>query len=292
MVRDARWKLVANRTGLHRLTVAGIAMDMLESANNTKPRGSLQDFSSEVSAVALELDQETIEEVRDEFERIGFIEQGWIAEWHLIAREKEDPGSTERSRKRRKRLAEERKAAHLARLSTGAVACNGGAGVAAPGAPALQARREIAPVEFSAKSETGNGGAGVAAPLRSDQIRQEEEAGGAVNFGDGWRPEPDPRTWLYGSDGEIGAGLQLLSRCGRVHRAVAPTIVGRWLRSGCGPDELARILMGVAEQGLSGDAFMGAIDQHVAGVAARDHLSGQASLLPHVVLPGGLADAR
>ena len=60
-------------------------------------------------------------------------------------------------------------------------------------------------------------------------------------------------------------------------------MIGRWLRS-CSPDDLARILKGVSDQGLSNDTFVAAVSQQVAGVAARDGAAGQGSLLfPSVV---------
>ena len=69
MVRDARWK-VAAQSRLPRLIVAGIVMDILETAK-TRSRREPAGFSAEVSAVALDVERETIEKVYAELERLG-----------------------------------------------------------------------------------------------------------------------------------------------------------------------------------------------------------------------------
>jgi hypothetical protein len=207
-VRDARWKLVATRTGLKRETVIAVVFDIHEHANQTMPRGSVEEFLPEVCAAALDLERETVEKICAVLEEIQVIDQGWIVEWHKIAREKEDATSTERSRKRRKLLREKKEGAAEARLAVIRGAGNAVDGGAATDATALHDYLKSTPSKNAGEAEGSNAVAGGAATPRPDQIQnQDRVADVPKNSAD----QIEARRWIQGTPDAPGEGALIVA---------------------------------------------------------------------------------
>jgi hypothetical protein len=277
LVRDPRWKLVANKTGVPRMTVSGIVMEMLEFANQAKPRGSLEDFSPDVSAVALDLEREQIDHVYAALEEIGYIDHGWIVEWHLIQREKEDPTSTERSRRRRERLKEERNAAAIAKLKAIGVAGNASAGVSATAATPLHSHLQSVPEKFSTEHKPGNAGAGGTAPPRSDQIiKQTQNADEptsvqhrATDLNSEVPPteQVDAERWLFGKGNELGEGILVVSTCLSKGPDFSRFLLRNWLADLKSDYALLRTIIEGAAQ-LRGSQFQAVVHERVMAAEA------------------------
>lgn len=221
-IRDARWRVVAKKTGLHVTMIGAVVTDMLEAANQTKPRGSLQDWAFDVCAVALDLEVVDVENIYAGVVEIGFVDQNSVVEWGAIAREKEDTTSTERSHRRRAKIKEEQAAASIRRLAALGGARNGVAGVTAT--PALHGQPLPNAQEFQRKPEPGNGGAGVTATLRSDQIKV--TAGEALQESSAVQVEA--RRWLQGTPDEPGEGALIVASALSKDPDFAGYVVRNW----------------------------------------------------------------
>jgi hypothetical protein len=276
LVRDPRWKLIANKTGVPRMMVIGIVMEILEFANQAKPRGSLEDFSSDVSAVALDLERGQIEQVYAALEEIGYIDQGWIVEWHLIQREKEDPTSTERSRRRRERLKEERKAAALAKLRA-VGAGNAGAGAPASAATPLHSHLQPPPEKFSAELKLCNAGAGGTAPPRSDHIIKKMQNADEPTSVEHRATDPnsegppteqvDAQIWLFGKGDELGEGVLVVSTCISKNSDFSRFLLRNWLADLKSDYALLRTIIEGAAQ-LRGSQFQAVVHERVMAAEA------------------------
>src|ERR1700689_5537060 len=71
---DPRWKLVANTVGASRAVVFHVVMYMREHANQPKPRGSFENFRSDVCAVAIEQEAGLVESMKSALRQIGSLE--------------------------------------------------------------------------------------------------------------------------------------------------------------------------------------------------------------------------
>jgi hypothetical protein len=88
--------------------VSMIAVALLRTANRSRPRGWVRDFSVIECGAALDLEPEKVGEVYRKLEELGWIENDYLATWDERQPDREDPTAAERQRRRRERLKLER----------------------------------------------------------------------------------------------------------------------------------------------------------------------------------------
>jgi hypothetical protein len=81
---------------------------LLRTANRSKPRGWVRDFSVIDCGAALDIDPDSVGEVFQKLEELGWIENDYLATWDERQPDKEDPTAADRQRRRREKLKLER----------------------------------------------------------------------------------------------------------------------------------------------------------------------------------------
>ena len=85
-----------------------IAVALLRTANRSRPRGWVRDFSVIECGAALDLEPEKVGEVYRKLEELGWIENDYLATWDERQPDREDPTAADRQRRRREKLKLER----------------------------------------------------------------------------------------------------------------------------------------------------------------------------------------
>jgi hypothetical protein len=248
LITDPRWALVEQKTSIPRALVASVVCYLLEHANQAHPaRGSVESFSSELCAVALNVAAEDVEKIRRALELPGieFIDQDFVVDWVIIQRDKEDLTSTQRSRAHRERLKAKRDAERKAKFD---VACNAVAGVAATPATPLQSYPAVVPAKFSGDLTDSNAVAGVAATPRSDQIRA--------------------KSWLYGTPESPGYGLLIVSTALGKDLEFAAYLLRNWTGDLGGDYALLRSILEAAKD-LQGTRFKAVVHDRIKAAKER-----------------------
>jgi hypothetical protein len=88
--------------------VSMIAVALLRTANRSRPRGWVRDFSVIDCGAALDIEPEKVGEVYRKLEELGWIENDYLATWDERQPDREDPTAAERQRRRRDKLKLER----------------------------------------------------------------------------------------------------------------------------------------------------------------------------------------
>lgn len=99
-ISDPKFITVARRAKQPRALVIALWAAILEHASQANPRGSIQHFCLEDTANLLEIDEEYLGRIMDEFEKKGLIQDERIAKWEERQPHREDY-STRRVRQHR-----------------------------------------------------------------------------------------------------------------------------------------------------------------------------------------------
>jgi hypothetical protein len=84
--------------------VSMIAVALLRTANRSRPRGWVRDFSVIDCGAALDIDPDKVGEVFRELEELGWIDQDYLATWDERQPDREDPTNADRQRRHREKL--------------------------------------------------------------------------------------------------------------------------------------------------------------------------------------------
>ena len=88
-----------------------IAVALLRTANRSRPRGWVRDFSLIDCGAALDIEPDKVGEVYRKLEELGWIDQDYLATWDERQPDKEDPTAAERQRREKLKLERAGKAA-------------------------------------------------------------------------------------------------------------------------------------------------------------------------------------
>jgi len=103
-----KFRYVARQCSMSVSEASMIALALLRTANRSKPRGRVRDFSVIDCGAALDIDPDKVAEVFQKLEALGWIENDYLATWDERQPDKEDPTAAERQRRRREKLKLER----------------------------------------------------------------------------------------------------------------------------------------------------------------------------------------
>jgi hypothetical protein len=103
-----KFRYVARQCGMSICEVSMIAVALLRTANRSKPRGWVRDFSLIDCGAALDIDPERVGEVFRKLEEMGWIDSDYLATWDERQPDKEDPTNADRQRRHREKLKRER----------------------------------------------------------------------------------------------------------------------------------------------------------------------------------------
>lgn len=108
---NKKWRLVAAQSGVPLDRVHSIVIAMFNQANKrprSAPRGSLEEFSVEECAIALDVPPEDVARVYTTLQNRGWIDdQDFISKWYLRQPDSEDPTAKDRQRRSRANRKEE-----------------------------------------------------------------------------------------------------------------------------------------------------------------------------------------
>ena len=85
-----------------------IAVALLRTANRSRPRGWVRDFSVIDCGAALDIEPDKVGEVYRKLEELGWIDNDYLVTWDERQPDKEDPTAADRQRRRREKLKLER----------------------------------------------------------------------------------------------------------------------------------------------------------------------------------------
>jgi hypothetical protein len=88
--------------------VSMIAITLLRTANRSRPRGWVRDFSVIDCGAALDIDPDKVAEVFQRLEELGWIDNDNLATWDERQPDKEDPTNAERQKRHREKLKSQR----------------------------------------------------------------------------------------------------------------------------------------------------------------------------------------
>jgi len=88
--------------------VSMIAVALLRTANRSRPRGWVRDFSVIDCGAALDIEPDKVGEVYRKLEELGWIDNDYLVTWDERQPDKEDPTAADRQRRRREKLKLER----------------------------------------------------------------------------------------------------------------------------------------------------------------------------------------
>jgi hypothetical protein len=103
-----KFRYVARACGMSVCEVSMIALALLRTANRSKPRGWVRDFSVIDCGAALDIDPDKVGEVFRKLESLGWIDQDYLVTWDERQPDKEDPTNAERQKRHREKLKRER----------------------------------------------------------------------------------------------------------------------------------------------------------------------------------------
>lgn len=103
-----KFRYVARQCAMSICEVSMIAVALLRTANRSRPRGWVRDFSVIDCSAALDIEPDKVGEVYRKLEELGWIDQDYLATWDERQPDKEDPTAAERQRRRREKLKLER----------------------------------------------------------------------------------------------------------------------------------------------------------------------------------------
>ena len=103
-----KFRYVARQCAMSICEVSMIAVALLRTANRSRPRGWVRDFSVIDCGAALDIEPEKVGEVYRKLEDLGWIDNDYLATWDERQPDREDPTGAERQRRRREKLKVER----------------------------------------------------------------------------------------------------------------------------------------------------------------------------------------
>jgi hypothetical protein len=103
-----KFRHVARQCGLSICEVSMIAVALLRTANRSRPRGWVRDFSVIDCGAALDIEPDNVGEVFRQLEKLGWIENDYLATWDERQPDQENPTAADRQRRRREKLKLER----------------------------------------------------------------------------------------------------------------------------------------------------------------------------------------
>jgi hypothetical protein len=103
-----KFRYVARQCGMSICEVSMIAIALLRTANRSRPRGWVRDFSVIDCGAALDIDPDKVGEVFRKLEELGWIDHDYLATWDERQPDKEDPTNAERQRRHRDKLKRQR----------------------------------------------------------------------------------------------------------------------------------------------------------------------------------------
>jgi len=95
---DLKWLSIGRRAGVRPGDVWSLYSMLMACANQAAEEGAIARFSIEDAATFLDLEEGQVGAVLDEFKRRGMVVGERLAAWERRNPQREDPGSTERSR--------------------------------------------------------------------------------------------------------------------------------------------------------------------------------------------------
>jgi hypothetical protein len=99
-----KFRYVAQQCAMSICEVSMIAVALLRTANRSRPRGWVRDFSPIDCGAALDIDPNKVGEVYRKLEELGWIDQDYLATWDERQPDKEDPTNAERQKRHREKL--------------------------------------------------------------------------------------------------------------------------------------------------------------------------------------------
>jgi hypothetical protein len=103
-----KFRYVARQCSMSICEVSMVAVALLRTANRSRPRGWVRDFSVIDCGAALDIDPEKVGEVYRKLEELGWIDRDYLATWDERQPDKEDPTNAERQKRHREKLKRER----------------------------------------------------------------------------------------------------------------------------------------------------------------------------------------
>jgi hypothetical protein len=103
-----KFRYVARQCSMSICEVSMIAVALLRTANRSRPRGWVRDFSVIDCGAALNIDPDKVGEVYRQLEELGWIDQDYLATWDERQPDKEDPTNADRQRRHREKLKQAR----------------------------------------------------------------------------------------------------------------------------------------------------------------------------------------
>lgn len=242
-----KWRRIANEVGTSTGNVGLTIIKLFEVASAAKPRGSIDDFNAEDWAWSIGVEVAVVDGILDRLEVSEFIVNGQILTWDEKQDDREDATNAIRQRRHREK-----------RKATPAAASNAVTGVTVT-------HREEENRHFSSMDRLRARRSDVATPKDFSEESSDPDTG----------PASQARAWLF------DRGIFLVMRgCQRGSERYAKNLIQDWLaRLNDDADALLNIIVAVAEQGTSGEAYEHFVNQHIA--SARDLAAGA----PRLPLP-------
>src|SRR5688572_15066905 len=106
--RHPKWRQIAKATGQHVTVVMSMAASLLCAASRARSNGNIEHVDMEELAEVLDVPVEHVALIYAEFERRGWLQDGFIVDWVQRQPQYEDPNAAERQRRRRAKLKEQR----------------------------------------------------------------------------------------------------------------------------------------------------------------------------------------
>jgi hypothetical protein len=103
-----KFRYVARQCAMSICEVSMIAVALLRTANRSRPRGWVRDFSLIDCGAALDIEPDKVGEVYRKLEELGWIDNDYLVTWDERQPDKEDPTAADRQRRRREKLKLER----------------------------------------------------------------------------------------------------------------------------------------------------------------------------------------
>jgi hypothetical protein len=103
-----KFRYVARQCGMSICEVSMIAVALLRTANRSRPRGWVRDFSVIDCGAALDIEPEKVGEVYRKLEELSWIDNDYLSTWDERQPDREDPTAADRQRRRREKLKRER----------------------------------------------------------------------------------------------------------------------------------------------------------------------------------------
>lgn len=278
-VGHPKWRLVAQRSGVHLAFVHVIAAALFQAASKARKRGWIGKFDFEECAIATDIPVQDIAAVCRAFNEIGWLSQEFIVDWFDRQPDQEDPTAAlrqqiKRDKDKAKRAAQMGTAspeqeALLSAVDREAIA-RAGAPLSRVMVPELQRPAERPVLPFLAV-------------VAEDNTPAVIEAARGLN-------DRAARAWLFGQGGkgeDFGPASKIVAgNMGQLRPSGHLTLL-HWLQEiGGDAVTLATIVSAAEQQALTGDGFIAVVKQRIAAVVSEQTNGPRLPLRPPM-LSGG-----